>query len=217
MLKRSATILMICFSTMWVFAQDYMRIHYKSGAHTDIAISEIDSVTFVDKDDYNYENDNVDGEATLLGSWLWGDVDAGYYELLTFKDDHTYTGYDNYFTYGFDTQTYGWYSHYGAILTLQSNGFGYKRRYNWFVTALTGNALEVMTRMGSFNYYKLQGDTLRLQKGSYLMCGDDESYVFADGVIARIEENRLVGFSPGTTYILKNVANSIYAYCVIIE
>ena len=217
MLKRSATILMICFSTMWVFAQDYMRIHYKSGAHIDIAIAEIDSVTFVDKDDYNYENDNVDGEATLLGSWLWGDVDAGYYELLTFKDDHTYTGYDNYFTYGFDTQTYGWYSHYGAILTLQSNGFGYKRRYNWYVTALTGNALEVMTRMGSFTYYKLQGDTLRFQKGSYLTCGDDESYVFADGVIARIEENRLVGLSPGTTYILKNVANSIYAYCVIIE
>ena len=54
MLKRSATILMICFSTMWVFAQDYMRIHYKSGAHIDIAIAEIDSVTFVDKDDYNY-------------------------------------------------------------------------------------------------------------------------------------------------------------------
>ncbi len=74
-----------------------------------------------------------------------------------------------------------------------------------------------MTRMGSFTYYKLQGDTLRLQKGSYLMCGDDESYVFADGVIARIEENRLVGVSPGTTYILKSVANRIYAYCVIIE
>ena len=74
-----------------------------------------------------------------------------------------------------------------------------------------------MTRMGSFTYYKLQGDTLRFQKGSYLTCGDDESYVFADGVIARIEENRLVGLSPGTTYILKNVANSIYAYCVIIE
>ena len=208
---------MICFSTMWVFAQDYMRIHYKSGAHTDIAISEIDSVTFVDKDDYNYENDNVDGEVTLLGSWLWGDVDAGYYELLTFKDDHTYTGYDNYFAYGFDTQTYGWYSLYGVMLSLQSNGFEYKRRYNWYVTALTVNALEVMTQMGSFTYYKLQADSLQLQRGNSLLCGDDESYVFADGVIARIEENRIVGVSPGTTYILKSVANSIYAYCVIIE
>jgi len=125
-----------------------MRIHYKSGVHTDIAIAEIDSLTFVEGDGYKHDNDNVDEDASLVGSWLWGDIDAGYYELLTFNDDHTYTGYDNYFTYGFDTQTYGGYSHYGAMLTLQSNGFGYKRRYNWYVAALTGNALEVMTRMG---------------------------------------------------------------------
>lgn len=59
MLKRNSTILIICFSTMWVLGQDYMCIHNKSGTHTDIAIAEIDSVTFVDVDDYNRYRDNI--------------------------------------------------------------------------------------------------------------------------------------------------------------
>lgn len=215
-MRKIGFMLLMCFCVMCVFAQDYMRIHYKCGAHADISIAEIDSLTFIEGDGHNHDKDNADNDASLVGSWLWGDIDAGYYELLTFNDDHTYTGYDNYFTYGFDTQAYGWYSHYDAMLTLQSNGFGYKRRYNWYVTALTGNALEVMTRMGPFTYYKMQADSLQLQKGNSLLCGDEESYVFADGVIAKIEENRLVGVSSGTTYILKKVADSIYAYRVIV-
>ena len=107
-----------------------------------MAIEQIDSITFVD------ESDVSQVEGSLTGSWLWGDADADYYELLTFNEDKTYTGYDNYFTYGFDTMTYGWYAQVGAMLTLQSNGFGYNRRYNWFVKGLTGNALDVMTKMG---------------------------------------------------------------------
>jgi len=54
--------------------------------------------------------------------------------LLTFSEDHTYTGYDNYFAYGFDTMTYGWWGQIETVLTLQSNGYGYQRRYNWYVT-----------------------------------------------------------------------------------
>ena len=104
-------------------------------------------------------------EGSLVESWLWRDSDAGYYELLTFNEDKTYTGYDNYFTYGFDTMTYGWYAQVGAMLTLQSNGYGYNRRYNWFVMALTGNALDVMTKMGRFTYYRLQPEVIHLQAG----------------------------------------------------
>lgn len=215
-MRKIGFMLLMCLYTMGSFAQDYMRIHYNSGTHTDIAIADVDSITFVDKADFD-GNIEQEESSTLIGTWLWASKDAGYYELLTFNDDHTYVGYDNYFMYGFDTQTYGWYSYYGAMLTLQSNGFGYKRRYNWYVAALTGNALEVMTQMGPFTYYKLQADSLQLQKGYSLFCGDDESYFFADGVIARIEENRLVGASSGTTYILKKVSDSIYAYRVIVE
>ena len=68
-------------------AQDRMRIHYKNGGHTDVSIVDIDSLTFVKGvDDDVHEND-----ASLKGSWLWGSQEAGYYELLTFNDDHTYT------------------------------------------------------------------------------------------------------------------------------
>ena len=85
-----------------------------------MATEQIDSITFVDGSDLPVN------EGNLVGSWLLGDADAGYYELLTFNEDKTYTGYDNYFTYGFDTMTYGWYAQVGAMLTLQSNGFGHK-------------------------------------------------------------------------------------------
>ena len=201
---------------MNIYAQDYMRIHYKSGMHTDIAISEIDSLTFVDMTDVDTNNVQEE-DATLIGSWMWGNQEAGYYEVLTFNDEHTYTGYDNYFTYGFDTQTYGWYSYYGSMLTLQSNGFGYKRRYNWYVTAMSSNALEVMTRMGAFTYYKLQPDEIHIHIGSSVSCQTNEEFIFADGVVAKADGKCLCGISLGVTYILKKVSDTILAYNVIVE
>ena len=208
-------LIMLISSCAELYAQDCMRIHYKNGGHSDVPIVDIDSLSFVKGvDDDVHEND-----ASLRGSWLWGSQEAGYYELLTFNDDHTYTGYDNYFMYGFDTQTYGWYSQHGAMLTLQSNGFGYQRRYNWYVTALAENALEVMTRMGTFIYYKLQTEVIRLQLGNTLSCEGEDTIVFVDGVIAKSDSNNLVGAASGVTYILKKEQspNTIYAYKVIIE
>lgn len=112
-------------------AQSHMRIHYKDGDSADVPIEQIDSITFV-----NSETGQTD-EVSITGSWLWGDKEAGYYELLTFNGDNTYTGYDNYFTYGFDTMTYGQYAPHGALLSLQSNGFGYSHRHTWYVVDLT--------------------------------------------------------------------------------
>lgn len=207
------TTLFLCLCTA-MSAQDALRIHYKNGAHADIYLAEIDSLTFV-----KAGAGTTDVEATLTGSWLWGSREAGYYELLTFNDDHTYTGYDNYFTYGFDTQTYGWYSYYGAMLTLQSNGFGYQHRYNWFVTTLTGNALAVMTKTGPFTYYRLQPEVIHLSVGGpALPCTDGETIVFSDGVIVGNADNQLKGLVSGTTYILKNhtADNTILAYKVVV-
>lgn len=190
-------------------AQSQMRIHYKGGAVSDIPIEEIDSVTFVQKD-------TPVEEVTLIGSWLWGNQEQGYYELIAFNEDHTYTGYDNYFAYGFDTMTYGWWAQIGAMLTLQSNGFGYQRRYNWYITELTDNALGVMTKMGPFTYYKVQPELLHLQVNGTLECEEGDSFVFADGVIATIQDNKLVGLALGETYIQKYIADSkrIVAYKV---
>jgi hypothetical protein len=194
-------------------AQNTMRLHYKDGTEQDISISQIDSITFVDK---GVSEENV----SLIGSWLWGNKDAGYYELLTFSDDHTYTGYDNYFTYGFDTMTYGWFTWYGNMLTLQSNGFGYQRIYNWFIVGLTSNALEVMTKMGAYTYYKLQPEVLQMSTSElYIGFTDGYSIVFADGVIVKAEENKLRGLNQGSTYILvrKTSDNKIYAYKVTVK
>lgn len=179
-----------------------------------MAIEQIDSITFVDGSELSVN------EGRLVGSWLWGDTEAGYYELLTFNDDKTYTGYDNYFTYGFDTMTYGWYIHMGNMLKLQSNGFGYSRRYNWFVIGLTGNALDVMTKMGRFTYYRLQPEVLHLQAGGEpLTCENGDSFVFADGVVARIADGGLQGVAKGKTYVQKQIAelDCIVAYEVLIE
>lgn len=179
-----------------------------------MAIEQIDSITFVDGSDLPVY------ERSLVGSWLWGDTEAGYYELLTFNDDKTYTGYDYYFTYGFDTMTYGWYVRMGSMLTLQSNGFGYNRRYNWFVIGLTSNALDVMTKMGQFIYYRLQPEVLHLQvDGESLACEEGDSFVFADGVIASIVDGKLKGITKGTTYIEKYNAekNTSRAYKVVVE
>jgi hypothetical protein len=191
-----------------------MRIHYKNGGHSDVAIEQVDSITFVKG------SDAPAAEVSIVGSWLWGNQDQGYYELLTINDDHTYTGYDNYFSYGFDTMTYGWWAQIGAMIILQSNGFGYQRRYNWYITELTENALGVMTKMGPFTYYKLQPETLHLQVNGMLSCEDGDSFVFADGVtVSILNNNKLVGLSAGVTYIQKYIAsiNSISSYKVIVE
>lgn len=194
-------------------AQNTMRVHYNDGRELDISISQIDSVTFV-------EEVAPEEEVSLIGSWLWGNVEQGYYELLTFNEDHTYTGYDNYFVYGFDTMTYGWWAQIGAMITLQSNGFGYQRRYNWYITELTENALGVMTKMGSFTYYKVQPESLRLRvNGAPMTCEDGDMFVFADGVMATIQNNNLHGLMAGTTYIQKYISakDVILSYKIIIE
>lgn len=191
-----------------------MRIHHKGGGHSDVPIEQMDSITFVDGSDLPVN------EGSLVGSWLWGDTEAGYYELLTFNDDKTYTAYDNYFTYGFDTMTYGWYMQMGGMLTLQSNGYGYNRRYNWYVMGLTESALDVMTKMGRFIYYRLQPDVLHLQiDGEPLACTDSEEFVFADGVIVSIVDGKLKGMAKGTTYIeIYNAEkNTTRAYKVVVE
>ena len=215
-MRKSVTILFIialalCHSILTV-SQNTMRIHYKDGTEKNIAISQVDSITFVEKESHD-EEENV----TLIGSWLWAKKEVGYYELLTFNEDQTYTGYDYYFSYGFDTQTYGWYFLYGNMLTLQSNGFGYRRRYNWFVTGMTGNALEMMTNMGAYTYYRLQPETIYIQDGESSAVFDKEDMiVFADGIIVEAEGNQLVGKAKGTTYILVSIAgqDKILAYKV---
>ena len=203
--------LLLCSATL--MAQNTMRVHYKDGREQDISITQIDSVTFVDRE-------APEEAVTLTGSWLWGNRDAGYYELLTFSDDHTYTGYDNYFTYGFDTMTYGWFSWYGNMLTLQSNGFGYRRINNWFITGLGSNALEVMTKMGRYTYHRVQPDAIVLSVGgSPVTCSDGDAFVFADGVRARIADGALFGVARGTTYVQKFIAqsNTIVSYKVVVE
>ena len=209
-------IIFIIFISPSLSAQNQMRIHYKDGTCGDVPIEKIDSITFVD--DEGGEGEEVQVKE-LTGSWLWGSVTQGYYELLTFNVDKTYIGYDNYFTYGFDTMTYGYYSVYGAMLNMWSNGFGYQHRYNWFITALTENALGVMTKMGPFTYYKLQPEVIRLKVNESLACAEGDSFVFADGVVVSIEDNKLLGISPGTTYVQMQSAttNRIYAYKVIVE
>ena len=45
-------------------AQDAMRIHYKGGGHSDVAIEQVDSVTFVKGEDA------PTAEVNLIGCWL---------------------------------------------------------------------------------------------------------------------------------------------------
>lgn len=216
---RKCVIILFCFALLLcdsvpIVAQNTMRIHYKDGTEQDIFISQIDSITFVEKDIYD-EVENV----TLTSSWLWANKEAGYYELLTFNEDYKYTGYDYYFSYGFDTQTYGWFSLYGNMLTLHSNGFGYRRRYNWYIRSLTDNAFEVMTNMGAYTYYRLQPETIYINERESAVFDNEDSIVFADGVIVEAEGNQLVGKAKGTTYILVSIAeqNKIVACKVIVK
>ena len=214
--RNKRTIVILCCLLGFVpicQGQENMRIHYKNGTLNDVPIEQIDSVSFV-------EGSVFPAEQELEGSWFWGSQEQGYYELLTFNEDHTYTGYDYYFVYGFDTMTYGWWAQIGAMITLQSNGFGYYRRYNWYITELTENALGVMTKMGPFTYYRVQPETLTLQvNGAPLACEDDDSFIFADGVVATIQDNKLMGLLAGETYIQKYIAasKSILSYKVVVE
>lgn len=207
-------LMLLCVAPLW--AQNTMRVHYKDGRVQDIPIEQIDSVTFVKDGDVPSD---PTAEVSLTGCWLWGSQEQGYYELLTINDDHTYTGYDNYFSYGFDLMTYGWWAQIRAMITLQSNGFGYQRRYNWYITELTENALGVMTKMGPFTYYKLQTETLRVSINGTITCEEGESFVFADGVTVAIQGNTIYGLKPGETYIQKRIAESnvILSYRVIVE
>lgn len=211
-MKRYIILIFYSLVNSMLSAQSQMRIHRKDGTHWDVPIEQIDSITFVG-------SDSIASAIELKGSWLWGNTEAGYYELLTFNEDKTYTGYNNYFTYNFDTMTYGWWGQMGAMLTLLSNGFGYQRRYNWYILGLSENALEVMTKMGLFTYYRLQQEVIHLNLNEVILCDNDDSFIFSDGVIVGTEKNKLYGISKGTTYILKEIAetNMIYAYKVIIE
>ena len=190
-------------------AQTYLRIHHKGGGFSDMPIENVDSITFLD---------SPASETELTGSWLWGDKEAGYYEVLTFNEDKTYTGY--YLEYGFGTMTYGWYMTHGALLTIWSDGFGYNRRYNWYVVGLSDNALEVVTKMGTFTYYRIQPEILHLQiSGKPLECDEGDSFIFADGIVADIVNGKIQGLASGTTYIQKYIArtNTIVAYKVVVE
>ena len=204
-------VMMFCFCAS-IMAQDVMRVHYKDGTEQDISISQIDSVTFVEKE-------IPEESVSLTGSWLWGSKERGYYELITFYDDNTYVAYDNYFMDGFNTMTYGWYLEYGNLLTLQSNGFGYNRKYTWLITALTENALEVMTKMGPFVYYKLQPEVITIDVDEETSCPENGSVVFADGVIVKAEDKKLLGLVEGSTYILikKSSDNKIVAYKIVVK
>ena len=210
---RESLFVVLLFGAQMLNAQNAMRIHYKDGTRVYMPIEQIDSITFLD-------GEEVPLMGELKGSWLWGNAEVGYYEMLTFNEDHTYTGYDNYFTYGFDTMTYGWWGQMGAMLTLQSNGFGYQRRYNWYITGLSTNALSVMTKMGPFTYYRLQPEIYSIKVGeeSY-ECKDGDYYVFTDGAKVTVSSGKLKGLSEGTTYILKYSEKSdlIMAYKVNVE
>ena len=85
---------------------------------------------------------------------------------------------------------------------------------------LTGNALDVMTKMGRFVYYRLKPEVLHLQVDSEpLACENGNSFVFADGVVARIVEGKLQGVAKGMTYVQKHISetNCIVAYKVAVE
>ena len=213
MCKRILSMALGMVVALQVVSQNTLRINYKDGSVYDTPIERIDSITFVEKTEESHE-------VTLVGEWFWGSRDKGYYELIAFNEDRTYTGYDYYLEYGFDTWTYGTYIANGIMLNLWSNGFGYRRIYRWFVTGHSENALEVMTQMGSFTYYRIQPEVYSLKIGeeSY-MCKDGDNYIFTDGVKVLDNVGKLKGISGGTTYVLKYDARSelIMAYKVIVE
>lgn len=189
-----------------------MRINYKDGSKFDVPVESVTDIVF-------YERNAEQQTALLVGEWFWASKEKGYYEVLTFHEDKTYTGYDYYLAYGFDTWSYGTYIANGILLNLWSNGYGYHRTYRWFVTGLTENALEVMTQMGSFIYYRIQPEIFSLKIGdeSYA-CDNGDYYIFCDEVKVLTKDGKLKGVSEGTTYILKYCAKTelILAYKVVV-
>jgi hypothetical protein len=212
-MKKTSILLIIIVAGITTHAQIHMRIYHKEGGHSDVPIEQIDSITFVNSDEALTE------EMELTGNWLWGSKEKGYYEVLSFNKGRTYTGYDYYLEYGFDTWTYGTYMVNGLLLNLWSYGYGYCRTYRWYIIGCTENALEVMTQMGRFTYYRVQSEVYSLKIGeeSYT-CGDGDFYVFTDGVKILDKGGVLKGIGEGTTYILKYNAESklIMAYKVVI-
>lgn len=215
MQRKTELLILALLLTVTVAAQNSLRIHYHDGTHSDIPLNSIDSISFIDS------STTPADEATLTGTWVWAQRDMGYYEVLTFNADQTYTGYDNYFSYGFDTQTFGFYSHYGALLTLWSNGFGYQWRYQWLVTMLTGNALSVVTRSGPFTYYRLHPDVIRLTLADGPQpLPEGSTLLFTDGtIIDTTTEGHLQPLLPGSTYVLlhNTTTNLTWAYRVVIN
>lgn len=98
---RVVSILIFYICCLSATAQSHMHIHHKDGGTSDVPIEQIDRITFVKG------SDESNGMVSMTCSWLWGDTEAGYFELLTFNEDKTYMGHDKYFTYGFDAMTYG--------------------------------------------------------------------------------------------------------------
>lgn len=211
-LRRKIAFICLLLCNVTLEAQNTMRVHYKDGTIQDMSISQIDSLTFVDKN-------APEEELALSGSWLWGNKNAGYYELITFNDDHTYTGYDNYFSIGSDSWTYGWYTQTGSMLTLQSNGYGYNRLYNWYVVGLWTNALEVITKMGSYTYFRLQKEIIHISLAEPFYFANGDTIIFYDDVFVRGIDNKLNGIAQGTSYVLVSIAisNETLAYKIIIE
>lgn len=194
-------------------AQNTMRIVYKDGTIQNVDIMRVDSIIFVDME-------SKPQDASIAGDWMWGGLREGYYEVISFANSRTFTAEDCYFAFGYTNHTYGTYTYSGIQLNLFSNGIGYKRMNRWFVTYLSDNELEVMTQMGSFTYYRLQQETIRLKAGAdRLACSDDEIWSFADLMTAGIEDNQLIGLQPGTTYVqkLNTSTNTTKAYKVIVE
>lgn len=211
-MKRLFVAIYLTVLCMSVFAQNTLRIHYKNGTTADVTIADIDSLTFT-------ETTSEPATATLAGSWLWGNVEAGYYELATFNSDNTFTAYDNMFSFDYETNAYGWYSLLGNMLVMRAYDYGYLRRYNWFVSTLTENQLTVITEMGPFTYYRLQPDIIYMKVGDTLSLAQGETLIFADGVTLQVANNSLKALLPGTTYILKSVATTgkTWGYKVVIN
>ena len=211
-MKRLFVAICLTVLCMSVFAQNTLRIHYKNGTTADVTIADIDSLTFT-------ETTSEPATVSLAGSWFWGNVEAGYYELATFNADNTFTAYDNMFSFGYEANAYGWYSLLGNMLVMRAYGYGYLRRYNWFVSTLTENQLTVITEMGPFTYYRLQPDIIYMKVGDTLSLAQGETLIFADGVTLQVANNSLKALLPGTTYILKSVATTgkTWGYKVVVS
>ena len=197
-------------------AQNALRVHYKDGTEQNILISDIDSVSFVD-----YEAEEPQQPASIVGSWFWADDAADYDELITFNADRSYSSSDHFYTNGMTNTTFGWYGLYGSMLTFEPGSIGYftPRIIRWLVQRLTDNELEVVAPLGTYTYYRVQNDFIHLPvDGSYLL--DEQcDVVYADGLVVKAVGNRLYGMDRGTAYILVQSLpdQTIRAYQVIVE